>query len=119
MTDQEMWEELLKLCGWKQKKYRAPACTHTPRCTHWVDSKGKHSFLPKDITLGNLCKWIVPALKPKTVLMETYYDESDTLRYSFVVLSEKQSGGIWTGDNADPALALLQACYKAFRDIEL
>ena len=64
------------------------------------------------LTLDNLFKWGVPKLNPKTLMMETFIEDGN-VEYSWCILSEKQSGGIWESSSKDSALALAQAIYKA------
>ena len=68
-------------------------------------------FTDPDLGIAHCFKWLVPKLKPKKLIMETYY-EGAKLCYSVTVLSEKQSGGIWSGNDKDPALALCKAIEK-------
>ncbi len=72
MTDQEKNEVLAKWAGFTEKKFRAPVCTHKPRCTYWVDPDGKDTRLLSDPngkrlpdflhSLDVQAKWLWPKL---------------------------------------------------------
>ena len=61
-------------------------------------------------SLDATLRWLAPKLRPKTLMMETFKNG-----YDWCILSEKPSGGVWNGNDEDPALALCLAIQKLIR----
>jgi len=72
-----------------------------------MPEKDSYYKLPP-IDLNSLFLYAVPKITPKTLMMETYGDNGE-LKYDWCVLSDKTNGGIWNGNDKDPALALFKA----------
>ena len=105
-----LWEQ----CGFKWievKAYRAEGYWASPDGkTNYTHASSSSGFPTLD--LNNLVLYAVPKLSPKTLIIETYHYEGE-MYYSVYILSEKQSGGLWCGNDKNLADAMVEAIYKA------
>ena len=96
--------EMLKIAGF----------THTEGGWSYPDGtmvgKSVPFFLDPELGIAYCFKWLVPKLKPKTLMMETYENG-----YDWCILSEKPSGGAWNGYDNNPALALCLAIKEVMK----
>ncbi len=101
MDDKEFWEK----CGFYQDEDRASNAV-------WCYPDGRERTLPQ-IDLNNLFKYAVPKLKPKTLMIETFV-ENDIMSFGVCILSERESGGLWSASDKSLAIALRKAIEEVF-----
>ena len=107
MTDEE---KIAKWAGFREKTFRAPVCTHKPRCTYWVDPNGKDTRhlsdpngkrLPDFTSLDVLFKWCVPKLRVYTLTSHAFtYHKAE----------------VWFGGSLLPGVGRKQSPGEALRE---
>ncbi len=96
----EFWEG----CGFNQRSYRKPACSHTPRCKYWLNPRGKWISSLPPIDLDNLSRYAIPKLiKEYRNWKSVLHDWVDEL----------------TGDYEKDALALFRSLYPIITGKEI
>lgn len=98
-------------CGFREKRYRKPACTHEPRCTYWVDSSGNGVLRPENIIidLNNLFKYA------ESIAIETLMNQMNTTEQG----AREVLFSLWLlelKEDKDPAQALKKAIEQIWED---